>query len=152
MANRKIERDPKTLSARKALYKRIFNACANDKMSLNAMAFIAGVNANTIQSIRHNKDMSLYGLIRLANVLGFDVVLAAKSDHVNWKDDEQLVEKYKQFKIKSLDAKRKQRGQPTGDLPIKIRVKRSKGGVTPIISRSGISEIQFQQSNIFGAP
>lgn len=144
----KIKSNPETLAARKKLYASLFQACKEEKTPVNGLAYMVGVNANTVQSMRKNRDMALYSFLRLADALGYEVMLAKKSEVKKWNERPELMSRLVRFKQKQLYAKRKQRNQPTeGFLPVRERVKLPKS-IKTIISRRSLAELQRKQDDI----
>lgn len=144
--------DPRTLEIQKDLYSKI-KIIANEKeLGMAAAAYMIGCNAGMGTRMNKNQDMFLYSFIRLADILGYELVLAKSNMPLDWSKDKVLLQRYEKYKTQQLNAKRKERGLPeNGERLIRVRTKGkpARESRVVIISRKSIKDVHNEQDDIF---
>jgi len=140
-----------TLALRDALYKRIILIAKDEGVGINALAYMIGANASLGSTMKKNKDMSLYTLIRIMYALGYEITISKSDNPIKWSDDKVLTQRYETYKTKQLNAKRRERGQPENSKLIRVRTKGKPANESRvvIISRKSIRDVQDEQDDIF---
>lgn len=140
MATKKGSRKPFTeaeVVALSTLSKRIRAICKMEGVPVGALEAMANVSQPAIRGVQTGKrNFNVVNLLRMMEVLGYEIVLAKRTDARQISQDPDAMLKISQFKTQQLNAKRKERGQPEGRLPTKVRVRKSKVGENTLLIHS----------------
>lgn len=129
---------------RRKLYAQIEHAFKAQNVNPAAIAYIGKTSNRTITNIHQNREIAITNLMKIVDILGYEIVLTKKIDVPDVKDNPILVEKINQYNERQKNAQRRKRGQPEGILPTKVRVKRPK-----VYSRREVTEDFDKQNDIF---
>lgn len=155
MATKKGSRKPfseSDLLAMAILARRIRAICKMEGVPVGALEAMANVSPASVRGVQTGKrNFNVVNLLRIMNVLGYEIVMAKRMDARQISQDPDAMAKIKQFKINQLNAKRKERGLPEGRLPTKVRVRKDKIGENTLLihSRRDIVKSAESEDDIF---
>jgi hypothetical protein len=144
---------PEGKELRRQLYEQVIHIFEIEGVNPNAISHIIGASNRTVSNIKKNKDIATYNLVRILHCIGYELKITKISGSPKVKDNPELLQKISKFKQQQLDAKRKERKQPTGKyLPARVRIKKTRdNGVIEIVSRRQQEEEQrASEGNTFG--
>jgi len=143
--------NPEKQKLRAKLYDQVKWAFKTEKVNPNIIAYLYHMSNSTVNNIKKNKEISLSNLIKITQAIGYDVLLVKRTDLLSPSENPELQEKINKFKLKQLNAQRRKRGLPEGQLPPKIRIRKPKR-IPETVSRKSLEDSFFKQDDFLNAP